>query len=122
MKKLVIIGIIGAVILTFAVGLYFSNMCRVYIVNAPSNGPSKDVVIPENEWKVVQQSDSSEMILVEWDQKYGDTKKQYCRLVFQNGSQYKLVAPWVNMLIEKTNTNNICYTKVPFDSLKINGQ
>jgi hypothetical protein len=75
--------------------------------------------IPENEWKVVQQGDFTEMIRVEWDQKYGMTKTEYCRVVFQNASQYKLVAPWLNINIEKANTNNIRYTKEPYDSVKI---
>jgi hypothetical protein len=79
----------------------------------------KDEPIPENEWKIVQQADTNEMVRVEWDQKYGETKAVYCRVVFQNASQYKLVAPWVDLTIEKANTNNIKYAKELFDSVKI---
>lgn len=78
----------------------------------------QEEAIPENEWKVVQQADSTEMIQVEWDQKYGETKVIYCRVVFQNGSQYKLVAPWITLTIEKANMNNIKFIREVYDSVK----
>lgn len=114
MKKfgawLVLIGIVGA-----TVWLTLDHNAGVGLFNILP----KENVIPENEWKIVQQTDSTGMIRVEWDQKYGETKAIYCRVVFQNESQYKLVAPWINMAIEKPNTNNIKYIKEPFDSVKI---
>jgi hypothetical protein len=83
------------------------------------NHTVQEDIIPENEWKVVQQADSTEMIRVEWDQKYGETKTTYCRVIFQNNSQYKLVAPWVTLTIEKANLNNINFSKESYDSIKI---
>jgi hypothetical protein len=89
-------------------------------ITLPFSLKTTEVSIPENEWTVIQQCDSTEAIKVEWDQKYGLTRTEYCRAVFQNASQYKLVAPWINITIEKSNTNNICYVKEPYDSAKIN--
>ena len=76
--------------------------------------------IPQNPWTVVTQADPSELIKVTWDQKYGSTVTQYCKVVFQSAAEYKLVAPWANVLIEKENLNNINFSKEPFDSSKIN--
>lgn len=118
MKIKLWVWVILAVIVTIIVWAIFSklNSRTPIIIPTPAN---KEIVIPPNEWSVVQQTDSAGMIRVEWDQKYGMTKVAYCRVVFQTTSQYKLVAPWINEAIEKANVNNIQYTKEPFDSVKV---
>jgi hypothetical protein len=110
----------GVLVLIALIGI---TLWATYEYNRESIGqfthlPDEDV-IPENEWKVVQQADSISMIKVEWDQKYGATKIAYCRAVFQNSTQFKLVAPWITLTIEKANLDNIRFVKEFFDSAKI---
>jgi hypothetical protein len=81
----------------------------------------EEIEIPKTEWLVLQQADSGQMIRVEWDQKYGSIKVAYCKVLFQSSTQYKLGAPWTNDVIEKSNVNNIHYTKESLDPAKLLG-
>ena len=114
MKNLSWIALVFVLGLTIWVTLDYNRFSLGLFNTTPKEEP-----IPENEWKVIQQADSTGMIRVEWDQKYGETKAVYCKVVFQNTSQYKLIAPWIDLTIEKANTNNVKYAKEPFDSVKI---
>jgi len=74
--------------------------------------------IEDNPWELllnIEPSDTLHVYKVVWDQKYGATKINYCRAIFENkkAKQYKLIAPWFNsIIIEGQNINNIDFKKI----------
>lgn len=94
----------------------------VYVSNGPSIGNlihlDSTGVIFKTDWQVVQQAEEGKIVRVEWNEKYGGHMSAHCRALFESKTQYKLVAPWINAVLEKSNINNITYCKENMDTTK----
>lgn len=106
---IVALGVVGIVYV-----IWDSNSSNVL-----SNYTTLDTAVVEtNPWKPylgISENDTDNVIEVVWDQKYGATKKSYCKAVFQNEKthQYRLIAPWMESItIECQNTNDINFNKI----------
>jgi len=76
------------------------------------------IQIEKGEWeeyKSILIEDSILVYQVTWDQKYGVTKTEYCKVIFKNDKQkqYKLIAPWLDgVIIERVNMNDLSVDKI----------
>ena len=115
-KKLIITIISSAVILLIGILVTVSYNRGIDLTNLTE---SKEKKIEENGWVSVIAAEGDEALRVEWDQKYGFRRTEYCKVVFYNKKEglIKLVAPWLEMTIVEANMNNIKYKKVPIDSI-----
>lgn len=95
------------------------------VLTGLTNTVKEEKILP-NVWEPLKQvniSDTGKVVIkVTWDQKYGQTKVEYCRAVFHNAKegQYMLTAPWLGSVrIERSNTNDISFDFVEFsDSIR----
>lgn len=78
----------------------------------------KEKKIEVSEWVSIKSAKETKAIKVIWYQKYGITRTEYCKVVFENkkSKKYKLVAPWIDLIIEQVNENDISFEDVPMDS------
>lgn len=80
---------------------------------------TESVKIVPNDWKVhtsISPEDTSNIIEVTYDQKYGRTIHLYCMAVFENEkkNKYRCVAPWLGKKeIERSNVNDFQTRIIP---------
>lgn len=116
MKVKVWVAIVIVVLGLFGIGyvIWDSNSSNIFWgYNTPDT-----LKVETNSWETyltIPEKDSVSIYEVTWDQKYGVTKTAYCMAIFKDDKihQYKLIAPWIDLLIiEAQNTNDIKVSKV----------
>ncbi len=80
-------------------------------INLTNLHVSEDKKIEVNEWEPIKTAGEDELVKVVWDQKYGATKTENCKVVFENKKKklYKLIAPGLEVVIERSNINDISF-------------
>jgi hypothetical protein len=77
-----------------------------------------------NDWKTViaiASDDTTNVIKIGYDQKYGSHIEFYCKAMFRNDktNQYKFIAPWmVGTEVERANIDAITYDRVNKNLMK----
>lgn len=94
----------------FGILVWKAKTPAILLVNESKNNDS--LVALENEWSLhtsIDSEDTSRVIEVTYDQKYGRTVQFYCMAVFENKKEnrYKCLAPWIGKKeIERANIND----------------
>jgi len=79
-----------------------------------------------NNWYPVMSilpGDTTYVVKVGYTQKYGAYVELFCAAVFRNDKigQYRFIAPWLDIQeVERSNINDISYSKVLIDSSNLN--
>jgi len=114
MKKWVVIGIVVLGVLGIGYEIWNQSYSNG-LVNFTSRDSSSTEVSPWILFNSISADDTDGLYEVIWDQKYGTTKKVYCKAIFKNDktNQFKLIAPWLEaLIIESQNTNDMKINKV----------
>lgn len=114
MKKWIFIGIVALGVIGIGYVIWDYNRPSIRLDNIEPDS----IVISPNPWQEyisIPAEDTGKVFEVTWDQKYGATRREFCRAIFKNDKsmQYKLVAPWItSIIIQLSNTNNIKIVKI----------
>jgi hypothetical protein len=70
-------------------------------------------------YKAISPQDSTHVYRVTWAESWSASKIAYCKAAFRNDKekQYKLVAPWATIDIERANMYDIMFEIVSIDSV-----
>jgi len=89
-------------ILAFAVSAEYHG----YINNEKKIFNDKSI-IGKVEWNPIAIANDSTILKVSWQEKYGPEKTVECLIVWESEKQFKLTSKNLNVIIEKTNTNDL---------------
>jgi hypothetical protein len=110
-SSLVIVVIGFFVTISYNRGFDFTNLVE-----------KKKEKLDKNDWENIKAAKKGKALKVRWSQKYGIRRTEYCKAVFYNRKDglIKLVAPWLDITIMKSNTYDIEYKIVSMDSIPKN--
>ena len=120
MKKWIAIGIIILGLISIIYVIWDQNRPGIRLDNIVVTDTIKVDNSAWYEYMSISIQDSMYAYEVIWDQKYGVTKKEYCKVIFKNDKNnlYKLVAPWRSSIeIPYANINNIAINKILIKSI-----
>ena len=114
MKARFVWFVITFVVFIAAITIYY-NQSSINLVNFKVQD---DVKIEPNDWQAIQfidSKDTSSVIKVVYQEKYGSEKTILCNVIFENikTNEYKCTSPWSEKLVlQKSNLNSISYNIV----------
>ena len=113
-KIWIAVAIVVVVILTTIVYNWNRNPGSFSIFEGPK--------IEQNDWTPfasIQPNDSLNVLKVVYQEKYGSEKTIYCKVIFDNTktAEYKCVAPWLDLILEKSNLNSFKFSTISKDSM-----
>ena len=71
--------------------------------------------IEKNKWELERYADpdSLSVLYVSWVGEYGSMPKfEYCKAIFTNDKETKLIAPWMELIMYKSNINDMKIQKI----------